>query len=641
MCGIAGQFNYLHGAPVDEMTLGRMCELLAHRGPDGSGVYHSGSIGLAHRRLAIIDLSDAGRQPMSSEDGVCWITFNGEIYNFQELRDTLEAAGHRFRTRTDTEVILAAYAEYGVDCVTRLDGMFAFAIWDSRARRLMLARDRTGKKPLCYWSHEQGISFASEPKAFLGDVSFPRRVNRDAIAAYLALQYVPAPLSAFEGVAKLPPAHYALIDESGVRLQRYWSLRYTPKQRLSEDEAVAGLGDHLRRAVKKRLVSDVPLGAFLSGGIDSSLVVALMSEQGTGTVRTFSIGFDDAAYNELEYARAVARRYETEHHEHIVRPNALDVLPDLVWFYNEPFADSSAIPSYYLAKMTRQHVTVALNGDGGDESFAGYQRYLANIMAGRLSGLPLAARRLLSHSARAIPARLGRSASRAKRFIGALAETPENRYVRWMCHFDRSELPALCSPEFLSGLSLDPFAPMLATYAATDAPDFIDATLDVDVQHYLPGDLLVKMDIATMAHGLEARSPFLDRDVMEFSATLSSDMKLHGTTKKHLLKKFARQYLPAEIVDRPKMGFGVPLQRWLATELRDLTRDLLLGSRFRERGYFDPAYVRGLLREPVTGRRTWQVWNLLLLELWHREFIDNAGRQSAMPTRRQPCTTEA
>jgi asparagine synthase (glutamine-hydrolysing) len=621
MCGIAGQYNYRNGTPVDEGTLGRMCALLTHRGPDGSGTYRAGPIGLAHRRLAIIDLSEAGRQPMSSEDGTCWITFNGEIYNFQELRDTLASAGHRFRTRTDTEVILAAYAEYGVDCVTHLDGMFAFAIWDSRATRLMLARDRAGKKPLCYWSHEHGVSFASEPKAFLGDSSFPRRVNHDAIAAYLALQYVPAPLSAFEGVAKLPPAHYALIDHSGIRLERYWRLRYVPKQQIDEEEAVAALGHHLRRAVKKRLISDVPLGAFLSGGIDSSLVVALMSEQSGGKVKTFSIGFDDAAYNEVEFARVVARRYETEHHEHIVRPSALDVLPDLVWFYNEPFADSSAIPSYYLAKMTRQHVTVALNGDGGDESFAGYERYLANIMAGRFSRLPLAARRFLAHSARAIP-RGGRGASRAKRFIGALAETPENRYVRWMCHFDRGELPVLCTPEFLSGLSLDPFAPMLATYGATDAQDFIDATLDVDVQHYLPGDLLVKMDIATMAHGLEARSPLLDHHVMEFAATLPSNMKLRGTTKKYLLKRLAREYLPDDIVDRPKMGFGVPLGRWLTHELHDLVHDLLLSGRLQERGYFDHTYVAGLLKGNIEGRSSSQVWNLLMLELWHREFID-------------------
>lgn len=629
MCGIAGQFNYRDGMPVDQATLAGMSELLAHRGPDASGTYHAGPAGLAHRRLAIIDLSEAGRQPMSSEDGTCVIVFNGEIYNFQELRARLASNGHRFHTRTDTEVILAAYAEHGADCVCHLDGMFAFALWDGRRRRLLLARDRVGKKPLHYWLHRHGITFASEPKAFLADASFPRDVNRDAIGAYLALQYVPAPLSAFAGVAKVPPAHYALIDESGLRLQRYWTLRYVPKQRLSEDDAVASLGEHLRRAVKKRLVSDVPLGAFLSGGIDSSLVVALMSEQGSGKVRTFSIGFDDAAYNEVEYARVVARRYETEHHELIVRPSALDVLPDLVWFYNEPFADSSAIPSYYLAKMTRQHVTVALNGDGGDESFAGYERYVANVVAGRLSGLPLSARRLLSQTARVIPARSRGFASRARRFVGALADTPENRYIRWMCHFDRGELPALCTPEFLAGLTADPFAPMLATYAATDAPDFVDATLDVDVHHYLPGDLLVKMDIATMAHGLEARSPFLDHHLMEFSATLPSSLKLRGTTKKYLLKKLARQYLPVEIVDRPKMGFGVPLGDWLTHELRDLAHDLLLSGRLRDRGYFDQGYVAGLLNGGVAGRRCSQVWNLLVLELWHRQFIDQVPQPRA------------
>jgi len=624
MCGIAGQFNYRSGAPAVEVRLGQMCDLLAHRGPDGSGTWAAGPVGLGHRRLSIIDLSDAGRQPMSSPDGALVIVFNGEIYNFRELRRELAADGYTFRTKTDTEAILAAYDKYGPDCVRRLEGMFAFALWDARTRRLMLARDRAGKKPLYYWDHPNGLSFASEPKAFLADPAFPRRVNPEALAAYLALQYVPAPLSAFEEVHKLPPAHYALVDASGMTLTRYWRLPYVPKVRLSEADAVEGLREHLRAAVRKRLVSDVPLGAFLSGGIDSSLVVALMHEQGTERVKTFSIGFDEAEYNELAYARLVARRYETDHHEYIVRPNALEILPDLIWHYNEPFADSSAIPTYYLARLTRQHVTVALNGDAGDENFAGYDRYVANELAARVNRVPLRLRRTVAAGARLLPARGRGTLNRARRFLAALGESREQRYIRWLCHFDPGVMQSLCTREFLSTVTTDPVASLLKTYAETDAPDFIDATLDVDVQHYLPDDLLVKVDIATMAHSLEARAPFLDHGLMEFAARLPSSFKLRGTTKKYLLKQLARDYLPAEIIDRPKMGFGVPLEPWFREDLRELAHDVLLGPRARARGYFNLPFVEGLLRDHVAGRRSahYQLWNLLVLELWHRDFID-------------------
>ncbi len=644
MCGIAGQFNYRSGAPVDEAILGRMCALIAHRGPDGSGVQSLGPVGLAHRRLAIIDLTEAGRQPMASADECVWITFNGEIYNFQELRQQLSADGYRFRTRTDTEVVIAAYLKYGPECVSQLDGMFAFAIWDSRLRRLMLARDRVGKKPLSYWTHERGLSFSSEPKAFLADPLFQRRVDPDAIVAYLALQYVPAPLSAFQDVSKLPPAHYALIDEGGIRLQRYWSLQYAPKRHITETEALDELRQQLRSAVRNRLMSDVPLGAFLSGGIDSSLIVALMAEQGHERVRTFSIGFEEAEYNELEHAKLVARRYDTEHHEHVVRPSALEVLPDLVWHYNEPYADSSAIPTYYLSRMTRQHVAVALNGDGGDESFAGYERYVANVLAGRLAWIPSSVTRVIGRAARRLPGRGGGFAARARRFAAVLGESREERYIRWMCHFDRDALPDLCTPEFFQRVTQDPFRPMLRTYAANSAEDFVDATLGVDVQHYLPDDLLVKVDIASMAFGLEARSPFLDHHLMEFAASLPPALKLRGRTKKYLLKKLAREYLPDELVARPKMGFGVPLEPWFRNELRELAQDVLLSSTMRERGYFNSAYVAALLTDHLSGRRSnhYQLWNLLVLELWHREFIDRVPpRTAALQSERTPTGSPA
>jgi asparagine synthase (glutamine-hydrolysing) len=383
VCGIAGRINYISERPVSAALVQGMCDLIAHRGPDGSGAWTRGHAGLGHRRLAIIDLSEAGAQPMSTSDGQIWLTFNGEIYNFMELRSELEARGHRFRSQTDSEVILYAYREYGVECLSRLRGMFAFAIWDEPRRRLLIARDRLGKKPVFYTTDSDGIAFASEPKAFLADPSFSSTPNPVALSAYLTYQYVPAPMSAFEGVHKLPPAHYLLVEDGCVTVRRYWKLSYGNKRNITEAEAVDELRSRLREAVRIRLVSDVPLGAFLSGGIDSGAIVALMSELGAAPVRTFSIGFQEKEYDELEYARLVAKRYETQHEEFVVRPNALEILPRLVWHYNEPFADSSAIPTFLLSELTRRYVTVALNGDAGDENFAGYERYRANVLAGR------------------------------------------------------------------------------------------------------------------------------------------------------------------------------------------------------------------------------------------------------------------
>jgi asparagine synthase (glutamine-hydrolysing) len=627
MCGIAGRINLASSKPVDADMVRRMCDLIAHRGPDGSDVYANGFVGLGHRRLAIIDLTDAGRQPMRAADADIWITFNGEIYNFQQLRLQLEARGHQFRSHTDTEVILAAYREYGVECLQRLRGMFAFAIWDAPRARLFVARDRVGKKPLFYWAHSDGISFASEPKAFLADPSFSPRPDAAALSAYLTYQYVPAPLSAFAGVQKLPPAHYLLFDRGELAVRRYWKLSYARKRNLTEPEAVEELRSRLREAVKMRLISDVPLGAFLSGGIDSGSIVALMSEVGTAPVKTFSIGFEEKAYDELPYARLVAARYETEHHEFVVRPDAVQIAPKLVWHYNEPFADSSAIPTFLLSELTRRHVTVALNGDGGDESFAGYDRYRANVLAQRSDRIPLPLRRMVRRFARAVPgsASSGTLLSKGKRFAEALGETRERRYVRWMSHFHTSLRQELCRPDFLDAGGPDPEIHLLDAYTASDAGDFVDATLDVDVNNYLPDDLLVKVDIATMAHGLEGRSPLLDHELMEFAASLPSRLKLRGGIKKYILKQAVAPLLPAEIVARPKMGFGVPLESWFRHELKELAHDVLLSARLRDRGYFHERVVRRLLDEHTRGARSWhyQLWNLLMLELWHRAFIDS------------------
>ena len=627
MCGIAGRFNYRSGAPVAAAMVTGMCNLLAHRGPDGDGVWIDGAIGLGHRRLAIIDLSPAGRQPMLTAEQDLAITFNGEIYNFLELRRELEGRGHRFKSRTDTEVMLAAYREWGVDCLRRFRGMFAFALWDEQRRMLFIARDRVGKKPLHYMVDGNGLAFASEPKAFLADPSFTPEPNLEALSAFLSYQYVPSPLSAFKGVHKLPPAHYLTVRDGRVTTHRYWKLSYAKKQRLSEEDACTELLARLREAVRLRLVSDVPLGAFLSGGIDSSVIVALMARLSDGPVKTFSIGFDEEEFNELPYARLVAKRYRTDHHEFFVRPDAADIFPRLVWHYNEPYADSSAIPTYYLSQLARRHVTVALNGDAGDENFAGYRRYVTRRPTRHFDRLPSAVRRTVARLARVAPAPRQSDSIlfRGRRWLRRLSDTPEGRYSRALMMFDPELKTDVCEPAFLDasgGQAASEF--LMDAFRISDAPEFVDALLDVDVNYYLADCLLVKVDIATMAHGLEGRSPMLDHEFMEFAASLPADLKLRGETTKYIFKRAVRPLLPDEIIDRPKKGFSVPLDAWFRNELRELSGDLLLDGRLAQRGYFRMNRVRQLLQEHWDGTASWQnqLWTLLMLESWHRMFID-------------------
>lgn len=564
---------------------------------------------------------------MTSPDGRFTLVHNGEIYNFLELRVDLERRGHRFHSRTDTEVILAAYRQWGVECLGRLRGMFALALWDGPARRLLIARDRVGKKPLHYLVDRDGLAFASEPKAFLADPGFTARPNLQALSGYLTYQYVPSPLSAFEGVHKLPPGHYLLIENGQVTVERYWKLSYTPKRRITASDARAELLERLREAVRIRLISDVPLGAFLSGGVDSSAIVAMMAQLSSGPVKTFSIGFDDKEFDELPYARAVARQYATDHHEFVVKPSATDVLPRLVWHYNEPFADSSAIPTYYLSELARRHVTVALNGDAGDENFAGYSRYVTPATARQFDRLPAWMREPIGATARAFPGRAtSRSlASRGSRWLRKLSEPPLTRYSRRLMIFDQELKEAVCEPAFLDeagGTHATTF--LEAAFDRSDARDAVDSLLDVDVSYYLPDCLLVKVDIATMAHGLEGRSPMLDHEFMEFAASLPPDLKLRGTETKYILKEAVRELLPADSIDRPKRGFSVPMERWMRSDLRELTGDLLLDGRLAARGYFRAGIVQELVEQHWRGEGTWhnQLWSLLMLESWHRTFID-------------------
>jgi len=628
MCGICGQLNFDSDKPVAEDLIRRMCAVIAHRGPDDEGIWTGGPMGLGQRRLAIIDLSPSGHQPMSNEDSTVWITLNGEIYNHLGLRADLERRGHRYRSTSDTETILHLYEEHGPNCVEYLRGMFAFALWDSHRHRLLLARDRFGQKPLLYAETAGGLTFASEIKAILQDPAIARDVDEVALHHYLTYGYIPTPKTAFRQIRKLPPASILVWEGGRISIERYWVLRYTPKLEIGEAEAAGRLLTLLREATRMRLMSEVPVGAFLSGGIDSSAVVALMAEAMSEPVKTFSVGFDDQSFNELPYARRVAERYATDHHEFIVTTDALAVLPELVWAYGEPYADSSALPTYYVARETRRHVTVALNGDGGDEAFAGYERYLANRLAERYEYLPSwLSEGLIAPLARRLPEATGRKAPlrRFKHFVLAMNATPVRRYAHWITQIDNEAKNNLYTPDFRARMAnIDSLTLLEQAYAAADSPDFLDRTQFADVTIYLPDDLLVKVDIAAMIHSIEGRSPFLDHHVAEFAARLPASYKLHGWVGKYILKRALRNHLPKSILHRGKQGFALPIGRWFRHELRQVAYDVLLDLHTLARGIFDGRAVRTMLDEHVSGRinHRYRIWELLVLELWFRTYID-------------------
>lgn len=622
MCGITG---YVGEAPIGSEVLSRMMKVMDHRGPDEDGVLLSEGVSFGMKRLSIIDIK-SGQQPIHNEDGSLAVVFNGEIYNFPDLRGQLEALGHRFRTRADTECIVHLYEEYGDACVDHLSGMFSFALYDRNKRRLLLARDRAGKKPLYYRLTANGIWFASEVKSLLEDTTFRREVDPEALHHYLTYQYVPAPWSIYRGIKKLPPAHVLSYQGGQVSIVRYWKLEYAKKLAMKDEEAVEQLEELLDAATGARLLSERPVGAFLSGGIDSSLVLASMASQGSAPVATFTIGFEEAAFDERSYARTVAERFGTDHHELVVSNSAADILPILTWHYDEPFADSSAIPSFYLAKLTKEFVTVALTGDGGDESFGGYGRYTNYLRRQRLVSLLGPVRPFAQAGLRRMALLLGSASylGRLDRAIGRLGIDPAEAYVRLVSYFQHEEKQELYSREFgIEVENLDSRKLVGELFDSSDAENLIDKMLDCDCQSYLPGDLLFKVDIATMANSLEARSPFLDHSIMEFAATLPADQKIRRGTTKVLLKELAKKRLPQELIDRPKMGFGVPIGTWLRGSLREASYDLLLDATARDRGYFDPGYVKRLLDEHSAGSdNSSRIWALLQFERWHREFVD-------------------
>ena len=626
MCGIVGIVRN-DSSGVDQALLSRMCAAIRHRGPDDDGFYFNDSVGLAMRRLSIIDLK-SGQQPIHNQDRTAWIVFNGEIYNYRELREQLEKLGHTFYTNSDTEAIIHAYDQYGADCPKHLRGMFAFAIWDERTQELFLARDRVGKKPLLYAQVAGQLIFGSEFSALLLHPDISREVQPEAIHHYLSFMCVPAPLTAYRAIKKLEPGHTLRWRKGEIKLERYWQPDFSKKLKISEQEAGERAIAILRDAVKVRLMSEVPLGAFLSGGIDSSAVVALMSEESSTPVKTFSIGFEEQDFSELHHARRVAEHVGAEHHEFIVRPDVLEVLPTLVEHYGEPFASPSAIPTYYVARETRKHVTVALNGDGGDECFAGYERYAAMQLAERYRRMPALLReQAIEPLVNLLPSselRRGRVRD-VKRFLRAASLPPVQRYLQWVSVMDVKTKSALYTEDFrrLVG-GHDPAAILSPWFAKANGSGLVDALLLTDTLTYLPNELLAKVDIATMAVSLEARSPFLDHHVIEFAASLPENLKLRGLTTKYILKQVLKKLLPAENLTRRKMGFGVPIGAWFRGQFQELLRDTLLTEKFLNRGIFNAQAIQRLIDEHTRGERDHgpQLYVLLMLELWYNRFID-------------------
>jgi asparagine synthase (glutamine-hydrolysing) len=603
-----------------------MCTVIRHRGPDDQGTLIKDGIALGMRRLSIIDLS-GGHQPMSGEDGTVSVVFNGEIYNYRDLRPLLESLGHRFKTDSDTEVIVHAYEQYGADCVRHLRGMFGLAIWDDRNKNLFLARDRVGKKPLYYSLTPQGsLVFGSELKCVIEHPEVNRDVDLNAVDGYLSLGYVPDPLSIFKHISKLPPGHHLTFSNGRITVKQYWDFQFDPLELSAEQDYLEELRSLLDESVRLRLVSDVPLGAFLSGGIDSSVVVGLMSRHLDQPVKTFSIGFREHSYDELDYARMAARHFGTDHTEFILTPDLCQIVDELIWHFDEPFADTSAVPTYVLSKLAREHVTVVLSGDGGDELFAGYTRYVVDRKRNRYVRVPrLVRRRIMQPLSRILPHNtLGRN------YLHNVALDPLERYVDSLSVFTSLHKESLYTDGFNSQLKGElSQLPDLKDYASnvtTGEP--LDRMLYIDSKSYLPGVILTKVDRMSMAVSLEARAPLLDHKLIEFAVRIPAAIKMKGLETKHVFKSAVADLVPPQVLNRPKQGFDVPVRHWINDQLRELVRDTFSDIRTRTRGYVDPRYVDLLLDEHSRNRRdhSFQLWTLLMLELWHRVFCDSSRR---------------
>ncbi len=628
MCGIAGFISRDRGASLEprEALLDRMCRIIAYRGPDEQGMVVRGRAALGMRRLSIIDL-EGGQQPIYTEDGNLAIVFNGEIYNFQELRAELEGLGHRFRSKSDTEVVVHAFEEYGIDCLEKLRGMFAFAIWNFREETLFIARDRVGKKPLFFYQIPNGdFVFGSELKTLLVHGGVTRTIDKSALDAYLTFGYVPEEFCIFEGVSKLPPGHYLVLKNGDASVRQYWDFKFDadePEQ--SEEYYVRTLREKLEDAVRVRMISDVPLGAFLSGGVDSSTVVAYMSKLSDKPVKTFSIGFNEDSFDELKYARVAAKHFGTEHHEFVVTPDLVETIDELVWHFDEPFADSSALPTFMVSKLAREYVTVILSGDGGDELFGGYTRYVTNQSRDVFGRLPKGIRTQVLQK---LSTRLPHGAP-GKNYLYNIGLAAEDRYIDSISHFNGPRRQALYATAYAEELN-GTFGVGEKLYRkladAVDGGSAIDKLLYLDSKTYLPGDILTKVDRMSMANSLEARVPLLDHKLIEFVMTIPSRLKMNGSVSKYILKKAMEGTVPNEILHRSKQGFGVPIGEWIKQQLRERIVSDLRDPRSRKRGYFDEKYIETLLDEHQRNRRdrSHELWMLWMLELWHRRFVDDS-----------------
>lgn len=631
MCGIAGIVSANRNDPIEESAVRRMCDAIVHRGPDDEGLLARQNTGLGMRRLSIIDLA-GGHQPIFNEDRSAWIVFNGEIYNFPELRPELEAKGHSFRTHTDTETIVHLYEDMGADCVLKLRGMFAFALWDDKSEKLLIARDRLGKKPLHYALHRGRLYFGSEIKSILSVAPELAEINQSALLQYMYLGYVPDPATAFRNIHKLPPGHLLEFERGKVRIRKYWDLpRYGTYQPASEEECLEQLEERLAEAVRIRLIADVPLGAMLSGGTDSSTVVALMARASSKPVKTFAIGFKQADFDESPYARMVAEKLGTEHHEMILEPDVVSTVEKLTRSLEEPFADSSMLPTFFVSCLARQHVTVALSGDGGDELFAGYERYGIQQKREKFAKIP----QTLSRFYRRHVFPLVPKGTRGRQLSYNLSLAWHERYADEMCMVPAFEREyALLSPEFRSTIaeSGDPQEILLNYFAQAPAADPISQMLYVDTKTYLVEDILTKVDRMSMLTSLEVRVPMLDHLFVEWVTALGPEWKMRGGTQKYIFRKLAERVgVPKEVLYRPKRGFALPLVHWMRNELRELILTVLLDPRTEQRGYFDSAGVRRVLDEHFTGKRdrSAAIWRLLMFELWHRNFLEQIDRGKA------------
>ncbi|TDI21681.1 MAG: asparagine synthase (glutamine-hydrolyzing) [Acidobacteria bacterium] len=631
MCGIAGIVERDLARPVTRDDLGRMVETLRHRGPDDEGAVTLPGVGLGVRRLSIIDV-EGGQQPFASEDGAIQLVANGEIYNHAELRKDLIARGHRFRSRSDVEVIVHGYEEFGVAVLDRLRGMFAFALWDGSTRRLFAARDRAGEKPLYYAQTPERLLFASEIKALLVRPDVSREVNLEALDQFLTYEYVLTPRTMFASVRTVPPAHYLLYQHGAVKVERYWDVASVSVRDWTDDEAAEALRESLGRAVSGQMMSDVPLGAFLSGGIDSSAIVALMtdgSDGEAGTVNTFSMGFEAASYNELPYAREVATRFETHHREGMVNPDLSDLFERLVTHFDQPFADVSLFPTYLVSQIAREHVTVALSGDGGDELFGGYDTYEAEALARRVATVvPEAAMPLIAGLTALFPPSEKKKGlvNKLRRFTLGMATAPRSiAQYRWMTFLDVGAKKRWYTPALQTALvDSDVYAPIRRHLRAAHTDDLLNRQLYTDLQVYLADDILVKVDRMSMATSLETRAPFLDVDVMELAFSMPGDLKIRQGERKYVLKRAMKDLLPESVLTRGKEGFSIPMKSWLRREWAPMMQDLLAPDRIGRRGWLEPAQVTRRVDEHLAGTQNHAhlLFSLMVLERWAQAFLD-------------------